>query len=151
MNIMRVLLRLSLLVIAFLLAYNLLGSRLYISNPVLPPGARPVFYPEIAPAVSLQAPSFPPKVTGSQRNLVKVGESGGEIWKAGGPTKEGNFVFLEWRPGEMFGSRLFLLSDYGFALINEGAYEHPKVVYALGFLKQKKVETYRTLAAFSAD
>jgi hypothetical protein len=64
-------------------------------------------------------------------------------WHVGGPTPEGDFVFADWEAGH-----LALLSDYGFMLINEGTYEHPKAIYLLGYRNQKRVRVCRSLPAF---
>ncbi len=64
-------------------------------------------------------------------------------WKIGGPTSEGNIVFADWEQGH-----LDLLSDYGFMLINEGTYEHPKAVYLLGYRQQKRITAFHTFAKF---
>jgi hypothetical protein len=75
-------------------------------------------------------------------------------WKVGGPAPDGKVVFADWEPqtpGSTVtrnGARIYLLSDYGFMLINEGSYKHPKAVYLLGFLKQKKIRVFRSFVEF---
>lgn len=74
-------------------------------------------------------------------------------WKSGGTLQNGKFVLLNWRPdsmGDPGSGCAYLLSDYGFVLLNEGTYSHPKVVYLLGFLKEKRVDAYRSFKAFQS-
>lgn len=70
-------------------------------------------------------------------------------WKVGGPTAEGNFLFADWEPGVHFEGPIYLLSGYGFMLISEGSYRHPKPAYLLGFRKQRKVKVYRSFSEFN--
>ena len=70
-----------------------------------------------------------------------------EKWKLGGPTKDGNCLFVNWRPGPGNGAKIYLLTDYGFMLINEDC-RHPRPIYLLGFMKERKVEAYRTFSEF---
>jgi hypothetical protein len=64
-------------------------------------------------------------------------------WKIGGTSPDGNMVFADWEQGH-----LSLLSDYGFMLINEGTYEHPKAVFLLGYRQQKRITSFRSFAGF---
>jgi hypothetical protein len=67
-------------------------------------------------------------------------------WKAGGLMPDGNVLFADWDKR----ARIYLLSDYGFMMVNAGSELHPKPAYLLGFLKQKRVEVCRTFPQFQA-
>lgn len=98
----------------------------------------------------------PPSSVSAPRNKVQntdsISASETEknfTWQVGGPTPEGPLLFAKWRPDEL-GANIYVLSDYGFMLLNEGSHERPKAVYLLGFLKQKKIKVFRAFADFAA-
>jgi hypothetical protein len=69
-------------------------------------------------------------------------------WSLGATDERGNFIFAAMHRDMPGLHKKHLISDYGFILLNEGTYDHPKPVYALGSLKAKRVEVFRSFTNF---